>query len=223
MVRSSLSATLLAGAALATVVAAPSIARAEQPAPVEVAIKLPPPPRRVVLVEWNPLPTFTIGRLSANVVITPVDHHALIVSPFYAWATTNGINTYDSSSPGCSLSQPCQTTLPVQHFEGFGGELGYRYYFGVGGPRGFFLGPSLILGSFTATPQAGAQVQYLQWGLAADAGYQVIVADSVAISLGAGVQYTGETKTIPNQQFPAELYANPGVRPRLLLSLGWAF
>jgi hypothetical protein len=222
MNRFSLSAILLAGASLATVAMAPSTARAEQPPPVEVAIKLPAPPRRVVLVEWNPLP-LAIGRLSANVVIAPGDHHALIVSPFYAWATTNGIVTQDSTSPGCSLATPCPTTLPAQHFEGFGSELGYRYYFGQGGPRGFFLGPSVILGSFTATPQVGASVQYLQWGLAADVGYEVIVADSVAISLGAGVQYTGETKTIPNQQFPAEFDANPGVRPRLLLSFGWAF
>jgi hypothetical protein len=111
----------------------------------------------------------------------------------------------------------------VQHFNGLGGEIGYRYYWGANGPRGLFVGPSLILGWFDAQPQNGSSTQYLQYGLAADIGYQMLVADRVSLSLGGGLQYTAETKNIPNQQFPAELYANSGLRPRVLLSMGWAF
>jgi hypothetical protein len=212
MNRSSYVSFLLAGAAL---LAVPRAAFADQPPPVDVAIKLAPPPRRSVLVEWNPLGLFTIGRLSANLVVAPADHHALILSPFYAWTNTQPITVYSDQGPTAQL--------PTQHFEGFGGELGYRYYFGQSGPRGVFIGPSLILGWFQATAQNQTSTQYLQYGLAADVGYQMLVADRVSLSLGAGLQYTAETKDLPNQQFPAELYANSGLRPRVLLSAGWAF
>ena len=102
-------------------------------------------------------------------------------------------------------------------------EIGYRYYFGQGGPRGLFLGPSLILGAFDAKAQNGTSTSYADFGLAADIGYQVLVADRVSLSLGAGLQYTATSKSIPDQQFPAEIYANDGLRPRVLASLGWAF
>lgn len=203
------------GAALVGTLAVGRPSFAEQAPPVDVAIKLPPPQRRVVTVEWNPLPLFTIGKLSANLVIAPVDHHSLILSPFYSWVTTNDINVYDD--------QGNQTQLPKQTFKSYGGELGYRYYFGLGGPRGFFLGPSFILAGVNSTAQNGDTRDFMNLGFAADAGYEMLVADRVALSLGAGVQYTTPTKTIPAQQFPAEIYVNAGVRPRLLLSCGWAF
>jgi hypothetical protein len=74
-----------------------------------------------------------------------------------------------------------------------------------------------------ATAQDGTQTHFHNYGVAADVGYQMLVADRVVISLGAGVQYNWISRSIPNQQFPAKLYANGGVRPRVLLSLGWAF
>jgi hypothetical protein len=212
-----------AGGALIAVAMIARPAQAEPLAAADVAIREAPPVDRHVTVEWNPLPLVTIGRLSANVVVTPKNHHSLIVSPFYAWATTNGISVYDSSSTGCSVNSPCQTTLPVQHFSGFGAELGYRYYYGQRGPRGFFLGPSLIFGAFTATAQNGTKVDYANLGGAIDVGYEMLVADRVALALGGGLQYTATTVSLPAQQFPAELYANGGLRPRLLLSAGWAF
>jgi hypothetical protein len=191
-------------------------AAADEAPPPDVKLKMPAPPQRTVTVEWNPLALVTIGRLSANVVITPTDHHALILSPFYAWATTQPIYVFsDSNTAG--------TPLPTQKFKGFGGEIGYRYYFGQGGPRGLFLGPSLILAAFDANAQNGTSTSYLDFGLAADVGYQVLVADRVSLSIGAGLQYTATSKSIPDQQFPAEIYANDGLRPRVLASLGWAF
>ena len=89
--------------------------------------------------------------------------------------------------------------------------------------RGFFAGPSFIIGSFTATAQNGSETPYLMFGGALDVGYAILVADRVSISLGAGAQYTAPDKSIPNQQFPASVYANSGLRPRLLLALGCAF
>jgi hypothetical protein len=206
----------LAGAAFAMVAAIGRTAGAEPPPPVDVVLHETPPPRRVVAIEWNPLALLVIGKVSANVVIVPTDHHALVLSPFYASTTTAPIWVYDPSG----LSP---TVLPQQTFSGFGGEIGYRYYAGEGGPRGFFVGPSLILASITAKAQNGSKTDFLDYGLAADAGWEALVTDRVAISLGGGLQYTATSKSIPSQQFPAAVYANNGVRPRVLFSLGWAF
>jgi hypothetical protein len=204
----------VSAAAAAVVVTAASGAHAVEPG-VDVRIVDRPPPNRRVAIEWNPLP-LTIGRASANVVLVPVDHHALVVSPFYAWSKTEAINVQDASGNAVR-------NLPEQRFDGFGAELGYRWYSGLAGPRGFFVGPSLVLGKFTAKAQDGSETPYMQLGAAADIGYQAIVADCVSLSLGAGVQYTAPSKSIPDQQFPADLYANALVRPRVLASIGWAF
>jgi hypothetical protein len=80
-----------------------------------------------------------------------------------------------------------------------------------------------VLARFTATAQDGDTTTYLDYGLAADAGYQALIADKVSLALGGGVEVLATSRSIPNQQFPARLYANGGVLPRFLLSLGWAF
>ncbi len=183
------------------------------PAPVDVAIHDTPPPRRVLSIEFNPLPLI-IGRVSASAVIVPVDHHALVLSPFYVSTTTNPIYVFDD--------QGSSTQLPQQTFSGFGGEIGYRYYSGLGGPRGIFAGPSLILAGMNAKAQNGSTTGYFDFGLAADVGYEFLVVDSVAISLGAGLQYATPTSSIPGQQFPADIYANSKLFPRALASIGWA-
>ena len=71
------------GALVATLLSSRA-AVAEPPPPVDVVIHDAPHSRRILAIEWNPLPLFTIGKLSANVVFVPVDHHALVISPFYA-------------------------------------------------------------------------------------------------------------------------------------------
>jgi hypothetical protein len=192
---------------------AASAAAAEPEPAVDVAIHEPLAPRRFVSVAWNPL-AFLVGRLSFDVIIVPIEHHALVVSPFYASTSTAPIYVYDDHGVA--------TRLPEQTFKGGGAELGYRYYDGREGPRGFFLGPSLILGSFTATAENGSQTHYLQYGFAADVGYQTAIEDRVSLTLGVGVQYTRPDKSIPSQQFPSKLFADSAVFPRLLLSLGVA-
>jgi hypothetical protein len=199
----------------AAVTTAGSLARAEPPPPVDVVLREPPPRHRAVALEYNPL-ALIIGKLSANVVIVPGDHHALVVSPYYTSTTTAPISLVDAS--GAPTSR-----LPQQTFQGFGGELGYRYYFGLGGPRGAFVGPSLLVASMDAKAENGTTTSFLQYGVAADAGFAALVADAVSITVGGGVQYAATSVSIPNQQFPANVFANQGVWPRLLLSLGWAF
>jgi hypothetical protein len=217
---------LLVGAAIAaTVTTAARAAFSEQASPVDVALHDAPSPHRTVTVEWNPLALF-IDRLSVNVVVAPRDHHAVVVSPFYTWASTTPYATgIDANGNALTDASGNPVTLNVlgQTFKGFGGELGYRYYFDSGGPRGFFLGPSLLLAAITATAGNGSRTSYIDFGFAADAGYQALIADKLALGLGAGLQYTTPSKAIPDQQLPASIVANSAVRPRLLLSVGCAF
>ena len=200
-------------------------AAAEPPPPVDVALHEEPPPHRILTIEWNPLALF-IDRFSINVVIVPGDHHALVLSPFYTWANTtpfatgidgNGNPLVDANGNPYTLNVLSQT------FHGFGGELGYRYYFAKGGPRGFFAGPSLVLAGITAKAGNGSSTSFLDVGFAGDVGYEALIGDSVAVSAGIGVQYTTTSKSIPDQQLPASIYANSAVRPRLLLSVGYGF
>ena len=206
---------LAACAAFAFAALTSGIAFAEEPTPgVDVVIREEPPPRRILTIQFNPLPAI-LGKFGADVIITPVSHHALVLSPSYVSVETAPIYIFDEAGMA--------TQLPKQKFSGWGGELGYRYYFGERGPRGFFLGPSLMLSSLTAQAQDGSKTRFLDYGIAGDIGFQALLGDSVALTLGGGVQYTKTDKAIPDQQFPAKLFANGGVHPRLLLSVGWAF
>jgi hypothetical protein len=203
----------LAASCITTIIASTS-ARAE-PKPVDVVIHDAQPASRLVTLEWNPLPLAAIGKLTFIGVIMPAEHHGIVVSPYYAEATTAPIYIFDDAGHA--------TQLPRQRFRGFGGELGYRYYFGQAGPRGFFLGPSATIGGFTATTANGTDTHYLRFGGAADVGFQALLGDQVSITFGGGVEISGTDKDIPKQQFPASFYANFAVIPRLLLAVGWAF
>ena len=203
---------LTLAAAVATI--APRGAAAQPPAPVDVVVKDEPPPERVASIEFNPA-ALLIDRISFNIEIVPVDHHALILSPYYFYPSTSAFSRTDSNG---------NTTLVGEtEFEGFGGELGYRYYWGHNGPRGMFIGPSLIAAWVQAKAPDGMKTTFSDLGVAADIGYQMLVADDWLVSLGAGVQYLTTTKSIPDQQAPANFYANRGVQPRILFALGYAF
>jgi hypothetical protein len=214
MTASPLGCSLLAGVGFAAVLAVSHPALAEPPPPVDVVLPAEPAPQRVVTVQWNPLPLF-LSKLSADVVITPGNHHALVISPFYAWPSTAPINNTDM--------QNNVTFIESQTFKGFGAEIGYRYYGGRGGPRGFFAGPSVILSSMTATAGDGSTTPFFGYGLAVDAGYGAVVADCIALTFGLGAQYSRTDKSIPAQQFPAVVFANSGVFPRLLVAAGYSF
>jgi hypothetical protein len=187
--------------------------------PVDVAMHDAPPLHRTLTLEWNPVALF-LDRFSINLVIAPGNHHALVLSPFYTWARTS---PYGTNLDASGNTLPYTLNVLAQTFQGFGGELGYRYYFELGGPRGFFVGPSLLLAAMTAKAGNGNETSFYDLGVAADVGYQAIVADRVTFSVGAGVQYAAPSKSIPDQEWPANVYANSGVQPRLLLSLGYAF
>ena len=159
--------------------------------------------RRWLTIAYNPF-TLQASRYGANVELLLASHH--VVAGTLYWAST--VTNEDSFN---------------NRFRGIGGELGYRYYTGHDGPRGIFIGPSFLLGSFEAIPARGASTSFENYGLALDVGYQALVADRWVVGLGGGLQYNRPSTTFPQQELPASVYANPGVRPRLLLALGVAF
>jgi hypothetical protein len=189
-------------------------ALAESAAPVDVVVHDAPPPSRILSLEWNPLSLFIVDKLSLNFVIVPVSHHALVLAPFGVHTSTAPITVFDDGGN----KSPTDTFT----FSGFGGELGYRYYTGDAGPRGFFAGPSFIVGSFDAKAADGSHTHFVDAGVAADVGYEALIAERVSLSLGAGAQYLFAASSLPEQQFPARLYANRGFAPRFLFAVGWA-
>jgi hypothetical protein len=190
-----------------------SQAPAPASAPVDVAVNEPAPARRVFAIEWNPVALF-IHRLSGNVEIVPVDHHALTLTGYYF----NTRTAQFTDAVGGAL-----VTTASQRFDGGGGEIGYRYYAGRGGPRGFFAGPSFTLASVRATDSVGTETSLFNYGVALDVGWQALVADDWVISLGGGGMYSFTSKSLPDQQAPAAYYANSGLHPRALAAVGYAF
>jgi hypothetical protein len=206
------------GVALFALVVAASPARADTVEEQHASTPVPSeaPPRRFLTLEWNPV-ALLLQRVSANVEIAPAEHHAIVLTPFYFYARTS---RFQRPAPG----QPdTNEFVEAQRFDGFGGEIGYRYYAGAGGARGPYVGVSVFAMFPTATAGDGSQTSFTDYGVAADVGYQALVASHWLVSAGGGVQYTFVSRSIPNQQEPASVYANRGVLPRLDLSLGYAF
>src|SRR5262249_54069209 len=90
---------------------------------------------RTMTLEIAPLGPF-VGQWGGSIEILPVRHHALVLSPYYFASRTD--------------ADPANGVPRSNFFRGIAGEIGYRYYTGGSGPRGIFLGPSLLLGAFTA-------------------------------------------------------------------------
>lgn len=168
-------------------------------------------------IEVTPL-SLIIEHFGAGLELMPVEHHALLLSGYY-FSTTTAKNL--TTAPN-----PISDTGPVlvnNKFQGFGGELGYRYYYGHNGPRGLFVGPSLLLGKFDALPSAGATTHFYDIGGAADVGYQAILGDAWVFGFSAGAQYTWVSQSFPMQEAPAAYHANSGIHPRMQIAVGYAF
>jgi hypothetical protein len=182
-------------------------------APVDVVVSEAPPQRRTVALSWNAA-ALIASRVSVEVDVLVANHHALVVAPYFATTATAPIYVYDQAGGS--------SELPEQRFTSYGGELGYRYYWGQNGPRGLFVGPSLVFAAVSASPQGRGALMFVDYGVAMDLGYEFLVADAVAIALGAGAEYKRTSVSVPDQQWPAKWYANDGFAPRILASIGWA-
>lgn len=196
-------------------------------APPEAAPPPPPPPGAVLVpiqqpqnpddykhfaVVLNPLAT-TIGRYSIQGEWLPAMHHALTLNPYYTHATI----TVDNVDEG-SLS-------------GFGGELGYRYYTGSKGPNGFFVGPSVLFGSYSQSYNGSfagtnGNSSFTSVGGAIDIGGQGVVGPGIVIGGGFGLQWTKTSKDIGSTDglnLASAIIAGGGTRPRFLFTVGYAF
>ena len=173
-------------------------------------------PVRHVVIEVDPLQV-VIDKLALNVIFAAKSHHALVLSPYYAWAHAQPFAVFDEEGNG--------TPLADKYFNGVGCNIGYRYYFERdSGPRGFFIGPTFLL-AYLVQKEEGVKTPYAQLGGAFDLGYQALIADRVSVSFGGGVGYTTTTRdtAVSALQFPALVFANRGFMPRFFATLGYAF
>lgn len=189
------------------------------PGAVLVPIGEPPTPKQYV-IEINPLAT-TIGRYSIQGEYLPAVHHAITLNPFYTHASLKctGCNADGSDADLGSLN-------------GFGGELGYRFYTGVKGPNGFYVGPSFLFASYSQSGGVNAVVgtnsppsSFTSVGGAIDIGGQGVIGPGIVIGGGFGLQWTKTSKDVntDNYNFTSAVVAGGGTRPRFLFTVGYAF
>jgi hypothetical protein len=154
-------------------------------------------------IEANPL-GIIIGHYSAQLEWLLVAHHALVFNPHFDYVSFSN-NTLE------------------QHFVGFGAEVGYRYYTSRHDVAGFYAGPSLLLGTYSAgaTGDSGS-VSFQSIGGAIDIGGQAVVGPGVVIGAGFGLQYTAVNQSFQDLPLTASILAGGGIRPRFLFSIGYA-
>lgn len=197
-------------------------ANAAKPQPDKVEGEDKPSEHKRWSIELNPL-ALTIGRYSVQGEFMPAVHHAITLNPFYTHApvtmTANG------------------KEVDLGSLNGFGGELGYRFYTGTKGPNGFFIGPSLIFASYSqsmsqqvttapgVTATAKGSDSFTSYGAALDLGGQAVIGPGVVVGGGFGLQYTKTSKDIntDNLNLASAIIAGGGVRPRFMASVGYAF
>jgi hypothetical protein len=158
-------------------------------------------------IEGNPLGIF-IGRYSAQFEWLPISHHAFLINPHFDYA---------------SISVNGES---VGHVVGAGAELGYRFYTSRYNLAGFYVGPSLLAGTYSSGGGTGDSVSFQSLGFAVDIGGQAVIGPGVVIGGGFGLQYTTTTKDFGSTDglnLAAEILVGGGWRPRFLLSVGYAF
>lgn len=163
-------------------------------------------------IEAYPLAA-TIGRYSLGVEWMPARHHALLLNPHFdhvGWSESATINGVKSSYS--------------EGFTGGGAELGYRFYTGDHGANGFYIGPSFLFADYS-TSAGNASSSFTSIGGAIDIGGQALIARHVIVGGGFGLQYTKTSKDFGSTSgYPlsAAILAGGGIRPRFLLSVGYA-
>jgi hypothetical protein len=150
----------------------------------------------------NPL-ALVVGRLSANVEIQLAPHHALVLSPNVLSYHVERGGRYNLASEGTGYASSTSA--------GFGGEVGYHYWWAwrrtLAGP---WVGPSLLFGSTTDATVGTTNGAQAYWGAAIDAGGQAVVPGGFTFGAGLGVGFVSMASTT-------------SFFPRFLLQLGWSF
>ncbi len=188
--------------------AAPAPAQAP-PGAVLVPIAEEPQPKQFAIIA-NPLGVF-LGRYSIQAEYLPALHHAVTLNPFYnhtsVKATTNGVEQ------------------DLGSLNGFGAELGYKYYSGKKGPNGFFVSPSFLFASYSSSLQGTADKSFTSFGGAIDIGGQGVIGNGFVIGGGFGLQWTKTSEDINTEDLnlASAAIAGCGWRPRFLFTIGYAF
>jgi len=162
-------------------------------------------------ITFNPIGLF-VGRYSITGEYMPVLHHAISITPFYNHTpvkiTDGSGQEYDAGS-----------------LNGGGAELGYKFYTGRKGPNGFYVGPSFLFGSYSASQSGFQNDSFTSIGGAIDVGGQAVIGSGFVIGGGFGIQYTKTSHELNTDQlnFASALIAGGGTRPRVLFSVGYAF
>jgi hypothetical protein len=177
------------------------------------------PPMKHIAIEANPF-GILIGHYSAQLELMPWRHSAFIINPHFDHVSSD-ISSSDGAGNSVSYSES---------FTGFGTELGYRFYTGKTGMTGFYFGPSVLLGTYTASADSGAtgagssssSISFQQIGGALDIGGQAVVGPGVVIGAGFGLQYTAVNQSFNDLPLTASILAGGGIRPRFLFSIGYA-
>jgi hypothetical protein len=188
---------------------APAAANADRPSDADAERD-----RKMFSVELNPLAA-TIGRYSVQVEWLPAAHHAVVLNPHFDHVSAD----VTSSGGGATLKYS-------ENFTGFGSELGYRFYTGEKGPNGFYVGPSFLFGTYSAGVDgapSGSSVSFTSFGAALDIGGQAVIGPGIVVGGGFGLQYTSINKDFGDLPLTAAVLAGGGVRPRFLMSVGYAF
>jgi len=175
-------------------------------------------PTKNLAIELNPF-GLLIGHYSAQLELMPWRHSAFIINPHF-----------DHVSSDISSSDGAGTTVSYsESFTGFGTELGYRFYTGKA-MTGFYVGPSVLLGTYTASTDSAltstsgqsSSISFQQIGGALDIGGQAVVGPGVVIGAGFGLQYTAVNQSFQDLPLTASILAGGGIRPRFLFSIGYA-
>lgn len=176
-------------------------------------------PMKHLAIELNPF-GLLIGRYSAQLELMPWRHSAFLINPHFDHVSSD-ISSSDGSGNSVSYTEG---------FTGFGTELGYRYYTGRTGMTGFYFGPSVLLGTYTASADnvvvgnttTSSSTSFQSIGGAFDIGGQAVVGPGVVIGAGFGLQYTAVNKSFDDLPLTASILAGGGIRPRFLFSIGYA-
>ena len=117
----------------------------------------------------DPLAMAVFDRYEFVLEVLPVAHHAFAIRPFMASRT--GTTTGPDIQEGRTI-ETNPTTL-----NGYGVELGYRFYTSDRGPIGGFIGPSFMVGKYTARyVNMGFEAPGVTaYGVALDFGVQFVV------------------------------------------------
>ena len=165
-----------------------------------------------ISITANPL-GLIIGRYSIQGEFLPAPHHAIVLNPFFAHVPV--------SAGGVDLGS----------MNGFGGELGYKFYTSNYGPAGFWVSPSFLFGSYSQSASSvngqsvASNSSFTSIGGAIDIGGQAVVGPGVVIGGGFGLQYTKTSENFDTGglNLASAIVAGGGLRPRFLLSVGYAF